>query len=389
MSKIKVSVIIPVYNAEKYLKECLDSVINQSLKEIEIICIDDGSTDNSLEILKEYVQNDNRIIVLQQKNSGAGVARNKGLKIAKGEYLSFLDSDDIFDEQMLMKSYCEAVKHNADIVMFRHDRYDEENDKFYRLPHMMNPNNFPKIEIFNVEDMESNFYFSIYGWTWDKLFKKTFIDNFDLKFQSVRIYNDMFFTYSAVVVASKIRYIEDYLLTQRVNRKGSITKSVQNNWYCIIDALKAVRDFLVDNDIYDKWRKYFSIYALHMILFTERQVIGDDKYVMDFILKKITLKELDIDINNIDLLDGKNEIAEIKQILLSVKNVNAYKCLELQKNNIQLQEELNKIKISESYKFGQLLTFIPRKIISGIKCYRTHGLKYTLNRVLVHLRLKK
>ena len=389
MSEIKVSVIIPVYNAEKYLKECLDSVISQSLKEIEIICIDDGSTDNSLEILKEYAQNDNRIIVLQQKNSGAGVARNRGLKIAKGEYLSFLDSDDFFDKQMLMKSYCEAVRHNVDIVMFRHDRYDEGNDKFYRLPHMMAPNNFPKMDIFNVEDMESNFYFSIYGWTWDKLFKKSFIDSFNLRFQRVRIYNDMFFTYSAVVVASKIRYIEDYLLTQRVNRKGSITKSVQNNWYCIIDALKAVRDFLIDNDIYDKWRKYFSIYALHMILFTERQVTGNDKYIMDFILKKMILQELGIDINNVDLLDDKNEIAEIKQILLSVENVDAYKCLELQKNNILLQDELNRIKTSEFYKFGQLLTFISRKIISGIKCYRTHGLKYTLNRVLIHLHLKK
>lgn len=389
MSEIKVSVIIPVYNAEKYLKECLDSVISQSLKEIEIICIDDGSTDNSLEILKEYTQNDNRIIVLQQKNSGAGVARNRGLKIAKGEYLSFLDSDDFFDKQMLMKSYCEAVKHNADIVMFRHNRYDEGNDKFYRLSHMMNPNNFPKIEIFNVEDMESNFYFSIYGWTWDKLFKKSLINNYNLRFQTVRIYNDMFFTYSAVVAATKIRYIEDYLLTQRVNRKGSITKSVQDNWYCIIDALKAVRYFLVDNDIYDKWRKYFSIYALHMILFTERQVTGNDKYVMDFILKKMALKELAIDIDNINLLDNKNEIAEIKQILLSVENVNAYKCLELQKDNIQLQEELDMIKTSKSYKFGQLLTFIPRKIIGGIKCYRAHGFKYTLNRVLVHLHLRK
>lgn len=388
MNNPKVSVIIPVYNAEKYLKECLESIINQSLKEIEIICIDDGSTDRSLEILREYEQKDNRVIVLQQKNSGAGIARNKGLKIAKGEYLSFLDSDDFFDNQMLKKSYCEAVKYNAEIVMFRHNRYDEGNDKFYSLPHMMNPNNFPRQDIFNVEDIKNNFYFSIYGWTWDKLFKKSLINNYNLRFQTVRIYNDMFFTYSAVVAATKIRYIEDYLLTQRVNRKGSITKSVQNNWYCIIDALKAVRNFLIDNDMYDKWKKYFSAYALHMILFTERQVNGNDKYVMDFILKKSALKELGVDISS-DLLDNKNEIAEMKQILLSIDDVNPYKDFELKKEIIQLQKEIKNIKNSRSYKIGKILTFIPRKIKGGIKCYREHGLKYTLNRILVHLHLKK
>lgn len=388
MSEIKVSVIIPVYNAEKYLKDCLDSVLNQSLKEIEIICVDDGSTDSSLEILREYKQKDNRVIVLQQENAGAGIARNKGLKIANGEYLSFLDSDDFFDNQMLKKSYCEAVKYNAEIVMFRHNRYDEGNDKFYSLPHMMNPNNFPRQDIFNVEDIKNNFYFFIYGWTWDKLFKKSLIDNYNLRFQTVRIYNDMFFTYSAIVVATKIRYIEDYLLTQRVNRKGSITKSVQNNWYCIIDALKAVRNFLMDNGIYDKWKKYFSTYALHMILFTERQVSGNDKYVMDFILKKSALKELGLDINS-DLLDNKNEIAEMKQILLSIDDVNIYIDFELKKENIQLQKELKNIKNSRSYKLGRILTFIPRKIKGGIKCYKEHGFKYTLNRILVHLRLKK
>ena len=93
----KVSVIIPVYNVEQYLRECLNSVIKQTLKEIEIICVDDGSTDNSLDILKEYAEKDHRITIITQKNLHAGVARNAGLSIAKGEYLSFLDSDDFFE----------------------------------------------------------------------------------------------------------------------------------------------------------------------------------------------------------------------------------------------------------------------------------------------------
>ena len=90
----KVSVIIPVYNVEDYLRQCLDSVINQTLKDIEIICVDDGSTDNSLQIFREYEQKDSRVKVLTQKNQYAGVARNTGMNIARGHYYVFLDSDD-------------------------------------------------------------------------------------------------------------------------------------------------------------------------------------------------------------------------------------------------------------------------------------------------------
>ena len=94
----KVSVIVPVYNTEEYLCKCLDSIIEQTLKEIEIICIDDGSNDNSLDILKNYAKKDKRITVISQKNLHAGVARNAGITVAKGEYLSFLDSDIIFPD---------------------------------------------------------------------------------------------------------------------------------------------------------------------------------------------------------------------------------------------------------------------------------------------------
>ena len=97
----KVSVIIPVYNVEKYLGPCLDSILGQTLNNIEVICVDDGSTDRSLDILREYEKRDARVKVLTQPNTNAGAARNKGIQQARGEYLSFLDSDDHFDPTML------------------------------------------------------------------------------------------------------------------------------------------------------------------------------------------------------------------------------------------------------------------------------------------------
>ncbi len=99
----KVSVIIPVYNAENYLKECLESVINQTLKDIEVICVDDGSTDNSYKILQEYEQKDKRIIVLKQKNKGAGAARNLGIELAQGEFIAFMDADDKYPNCKILK----------------------------------------------------------------------------------------------------------------------------------------------------------------------------------------------------------------------------------------------------------------------------------------------
>lgn len=124
---IKVSVIIPVYNVEAYLSRCLDSVINQTLKEIEIIIINDGSTDNSYKIIKDYEKKDCRIKTISQNNGGLSMARNAGLEIATGEYIGFVDSDDRIDERMYEVMYAEAKKNDADIVGCNYcDEYDDK-----------------------------------------------------------------------------------------------------------------------------------------------------------------------------------------------------------------------------------------------------------------------
>lgn len=115
--EILVSAIIPVYNSEKYIKKCIDSLINQTLKNIEIILINDGSSDDSLRILRQYEKRDERIVVIDQKNNGPSSARNKGIDIAKGEYISFIDSDDWVDETMFEEMYNSAKENNSDVVI--------------------------------------------------------------------------------------------------------------------------------------------------------------------------------------------------------------------------------------------------------------------------------
>ena len=109
MSIPLISVIVPMYNAEIYLRQNLDSILNQTLKDIELICVDDGSTDSTLKILKEYQEKDSRIIIIQQKNQKAGIARNNGLKVAKGKYIIFLDADDFFKDTMLEELFLQKI----------------------------------------------------------------------------------------------------------------------------------------------------------------------------------------------------------------------------------------------------------------------------------------
>ncbi len=125
----KVSIIIPVYNVEKYLQRCLDSVVNQTLKDIEIICVNDGSTDNSAIILEEFSKKDERIKIVNQKNGGLSRARNTGLEHSNGDYIGFLDSDDWIDLDYYEKLHDAAERNNCDIAFADFIRKNEKNHK--------------------------------------------------------------------------------------------------------------------------------------------------------------------------------------------------------------------------------------------------------------------
>ena len=125
-NNVKVSVIIPVYNVELYLRECLDTVVNQTLKEIEIIIINDGSTDNSGEIIKKYENEYSNIISITQENHGLGNARNQGLNCAKGEFIYFMDSDDKIEIDMLEQLYTMAIEQNLEMILFDADVFSDD-----------------------------------------------------------------------------------------------------------------------------------------------------------------------------------------------------------------------------------------------------------------------
>lgn len=210
----KVSVIIPVYNVEQYLRECLDSVCGQTLKEIEIICVDDGSTDSSLEILKEYANRDNRITVMKQENLHAGVARNAGLAIAKGEYLSFLDSDDWFELNMLEEMSKKADEDGSDVVVCGCSFYNNI-DKSVYYPNWIFKDEFIKNrEILLNKDISNNIFQITNSWLWNKLFRHKLITNNNLKLKNTVSAEDLYFVCGYLTKANLITIIKKkiYLL---------------------------------------------------------------------------------------------------------------------------------------------------------------------------------
>lgn len=201
--RVKVSVILPVYNAERYIEECLESLVNQTLKEIEIICVDDGSVDGSLEILRKYEKKDERIKVICQKNLYAGVARNNGMKYATGKYMIFLDSDDFFDSTLLEKTYNEAECCDAEVVLFGARSINDNTNEIRPMPWVFRKEIFPEYVPFNCRDVSGQLLNFTSPNPWSKLFKTEFIKKNNLQFQQLHSSNDVFFVLRPFVLQSE------------------------------------------------------------------------------------------------------------------------------------------------------------------------------------------
>lgn len=263
---IKVSVIIPVFNAEEHLRQCLDSVLGQTLEEIEVICVDDGSTDGSRKILKEYEEKDARLHIIHQANAGAGAARNTGLRQSKGKYLLFLDADDFFEPEMLDTAYHQAETYRADFVVFNSDQYHMDKKNFVRINWALRMNDIPPYMPFTYRQLGGNVFKTFVGWAWDKLYLSSFVKEHDLWFQEQRTTNDMLFVFSALVVAKRIAVVDQVLVHQRRGGAGTLSVTREKSWHCFYDALIALRDRLQKEDIYWELEKDYINYALHFTL---------------------------------------------------------------------------------------------------------------------------
>ena len=292
----KVSVIIPIYNAAEFLGECLDSVLAQTLTDIEVICVNDGSPDNSLEILREYEKKDSRIKIIDQKNQGAGAARNHGMSVARGEYLSFLDSDDFFDRDMLKDAYEAAHDCGADVCVFDADLFNHTTKTFRKCTWAFRRQFFPNRNPFSPldEDVRENIFRMFNGWPWDKLFRREFVQKIGLQYQNLRTTNDMFFVFIGLARAKKIVTVDKVLAHQREEVKTSLSRTREKSWNCFYIALLAMQEELKKRRLYDRLERAFVNWALNFSLWQLNTMQGEVFPKTYNLLKKEGFEQLDI-----------------------------------------------------------------------------------------------
>ncbi len=257
-----ISVIIPVYNVENYLRQCLDSILNQTYTDFEAICVNDGSTDNSLNILNEYAQKDSRIKVISQKNKGLSGARNTALKFAKGKYICFVDSDDYVKETYL-ETFMKYID-QADCVQVNFEQFgntDKNTQIFYeKYTHHL------KSQLF---EMSPKVYCRTHMSAWDTIYKMEIIKKYNLKFLEGKIFEDAPFKYSYICHCKNIYWVKEKLYFYQVKRKNSITQTFDHdNTYMQIHKLDNIKNFisiakhLKKHNILHKYRN--ALYLLFM-----------------------------------------------------------------------------------------------------------------------------
>lgn len=218
----KISVIMPIYNAAKFLGDTIRSLRNQTLQEFEVICVNDGSTDNSVDILRQVMAEDNRFRLIDQDNSGAGAARNTGFSEAKGEYVIFLDSDDLFLSRMLEKLYTTAKEADADVVGCDFIQFDADgNEK--RLEGVYQKWIPRGKKVFNYQDCPDYIMRVINPVPWNKLYKSEFIRGLGLRFDEISSTNDIAFSAVSVAAAQRVTFIPEALIKYRIGHAGTIS----------------------------------------------------------------------------------------------------------------------------------------------------------------------
>lgn len=242
MKNPKVSILVPICNVERYLRECLNSLVNQTLREIEIICINDGSTDSSLSIIREYERRDERIVVIDKPNSGYGDSMNKGIDLARGEYIGIVESDDFASLNMFETLYKEATKNDLDVVRSNYyaHRTGEDSSCDYLVENLAACGSYDKV----FHPIDNPRVFMCQPAIWTSIYKKSMIDKDEVRFLPTpgASFQDTAFYFKAFYAADRVKLLKDGYLHYRIDNANSSVKN-QNKLFCVCDEYAEVWDY--------------------------------------------------------------------------------------------------------------------------------------------------
>ena len=388
----KVSIIVPTYNVEPYLVECMESIVNQTLEDIEIICINDGSTDGSLAILQSYAEKDGRIIVVDKENGGYGMGMNIGLDRASGEYIGIVEPDDFVPINMFGDLYKKAKENDLDFIKADFYRFEraENGDMVLTYNHLDRTNGYYN-KVFDPSHTPETIRFIMN--TWCGIYRRDFLEKFKIRHNETpgASFQDNGFWFQTFAFAKRAMIIDKpYYMNRRDNPNSSV-KNMQKI-YCINVEYDHIRDVLMEHP--DTWRRFKGYYTLkrfHNALTTIRRI--DVAFRPDYVnrfskeMKRARdLGEMDESLftpaerDNINLLIDRPAL----YYKLKVATLKDGNYADGNSNFKQMRDELNKIKKSKSYRLGRAIMYIPvrlkrlakrvyRKINKMRKGYKNNG----------------
>ena len=376
----KVSIIIPTYNVEMYLVECMESVIHQTLKDIEIICINDGSTDGSLEILKSYAQKDDRIVLVDKENGGYGIAMNIGLEKATGEYIGIVEPDDFVKLDMYESLYQIAKDNDLDFVkadFYRFKRTDEDDMNMVYNRLSKNPEDYNKV--FNPsEDTEAIRYIMN---TWSGIYKKEFIEKHHIRHNETpgASFQDNGFWFQTFIFATRAMIVDKpYYMNRRDNPNSSVHN--REKVYCMNIEYDHIRDILMEHpELWERFKGMYWYKKYNNYIGTIRRIGMEyrrefvERFSAEF-KRGLEKKELDPSVFSVAAWKKIQVVAAEPDTFYKVwvvagvteRKLNK-KIMQLERKNQKLSNELSMIKSSKSYRIGRILLFIPRKLKEWIK----------------------
>lgn len=395
-----VSVIIPVFNAEKYISTCIESLISQSYLDFEIICVDDGSTDNSPRILQQYMFIDPRIKIIEQKNQFAGNARNTGMEVASGKYCMFLDIDDFFEKNMIELQVRQIEKDHADICICDADIYDDQTGTFRKSEWLLAKSYIPHVP-FNREEIKDHIFFIKTPAAWNMIISAAFIKKYALRFQETKNTNDLYFTYAALNLAQKITVVDMVLVHYRMGIGSNLQSGNDESPLDFCRAFLKLKKLLIKKGVFDEVKRgYISLYLTNFEyhMFT-LQSVQSFKVLYDY-FKENGRQELELDCHDVECFCNKerfkllcdvvnsesmsgylysqlkrernkleHEREENESVLMRMKLDNENVLKEKQERIKQLKNEigdlccdLHAVNHSISFRIGWIITYIPRKI---------------------------
>ena len=371
------------------MQQCLDSARAQTISNIEIICVDDGSTDDSRGIVRTYMESDARIRLLEQQNAGGGAARNHGMSVARGEFLYFLDADDWIEPNLLELALSRCVQCDSDLVAFPAFSYDDLSGEQWSTDWVFDRDSLPSTDVFSYQDMPNAIFNTFGNVPWNKVFRRSFVADNKLQFQEIFRTNDLLFVCKALMLAKRISVVDQHLVHYRVGTTQNCQSTNDKEPLGFYKAFAALREFLVERGMYDDVSTSFANHALDGFVSNMMSLNAKDSFdqVVDMAKKEARgtfqlgalqrseardLFKFDLFHAVVDSPEGA-ELFQWDKTMLQYLN-QAWKTMgelysennSLVAVNRQLQNDLSEFESSYSYRLGRVLLTPFRWLRSGI-----------------------